>query len=230
MIKAFLKRILASFNYTVQKKQFNDELSYLKSVYEVNQETNPVVFDVGANIGNYAQKLLSVMPSLKLHCFEPYPISFGKLQARFTSFPNVITEQVALSYTNTEIDFYVDEVFHETNSVFRPIDYKISDVIKVKATTIDEYCHSLNINRIHVLKIDVQGAEYNVLSGAKNLLLHKKIDLIRVEVIFKKLYDGQSFFGETLKFLQESDYSLSGFVDCVYKDGHLLWADAIFVK
>src|SRR4051812_13267759 len=44
----------------------------------------PVLFDVGANVGNYSAALLRQFPAAKIFAFEPNPKSFERLQSRFT--------------------------------------------------------------------------------------------------------------------------------------------------
>jgi len=46
---------------------------------------------------------------------------------------------------------------------------------KVVMTTIDRYCEKNDISQIDLLKIDVEGAEYQVLLGARSMLQHKRI-------------------------------------------------------
>ena len=54
--------------------------------------------------------------------------------------------------------------------------------IEVNVRTINDICEELNIDRINFMKIDVEGFESDVLSGAKNLLENKKIEYILFEL------------------------------------------------
>ena len=51
----------------------------------------------------------------------------------------------------------------------------------VQTIALDDFCTQQGIDRIHLLKIDVEGAEYQVLKGAKMLLQAKRIDCIVFE-------------------------------------------------
>ena len=58
--------------------------------------------------------------------------------------------------------------------------------------TIDNFMNEEDITKIDFMKIDVQGAEYLVLDGAKEALLKKKIKVIQLEVIFGILMLGKN--------------------------------------
>ena len=69
------------------------------------------------------------------------------------------------------------------------------------------------------------------LQGAIDLLKSHSIDLIYVEVLFVKLYEGQTYFFDLYKFLTQYGYILYGLYDLNYgKNGVLAWCDAIFVS
>ena len=70
---------------------------------------------------------------------------------------------------------------------------RLSQVEKVDCqfTTLDDFCDENNVEFIDFLKIDVQGAEFKVLKGAKKALSEKRIGVIQLEVILVDTYIGQ---------------------------------------
>ena len=59
------------------------------------------------------------------------------------------------------------------------IDFKQSEAVKI--ITLDEYCRTQNISRIHLLKMDVEGHELDILNGAKEMFAKKAIDIATFE-------------------------------------------------
>ena len=52
----------------------------------------------------------------------------------------------------------------------------------VTTTTLDDYCNDAGVNRIDLLKIDVEGAEQRVLTGATRMFGEERIDVVLIEV------------------------------------------------
>src|SRR5688500_4768537 len=55
-----------------------------------------VVFDVGANVGQTAQEIVSAFPSARVFAFEPVPSTFRQLEASVAPYPAVICVNAAL--------------------------------------------------------------------------------------------------------------------------------------
>jgi len=78
--------------------------------------------------------------------------------------------------------------------------------IKVSITTIDNFCRAKNIQEIHFLWMDVQGAEGLVLEGAQNML--KNIHFIYAECIDAEYYEGEWSFNKLSQYLFDRGWSL----------------------
>jgi len=110
---------------------------------------------------------------------------------------------------------------------------EVVDKIMVNSDTIQNYCKSNKIPNIHLLKLDVQGAELKVLEGAKAMLANSSIQVIFSEVWFKKSYQGQAYFHDISSFLEKYDFNCLGIYNMHYdlqNNGQWLWGDAIFIK
>ena len=59
--------------------------------------------------------------------------------------------------------------------------FEMENTETIKLTTLDEYCVKNNVDWIDYLKMDVEGHEYDVLLGSKNMLESKKIGIIQYE-------------------------------------------------
>jgi FkbM family methyltransferase len=144
-----------------------------------------IVFDVGANIGELSLLFSHfVGASGQVHAFEPIQETFGRLQSIVTAAgcSNVRLNQAAVTDKNglVAMHVYASEYASWNTLADRSLErYGINiqppTLQEVVATTVDAYCTENMIDHIDLLKIDVEGAEYQVLSGAQRMLENKKI-------------------------------------------------------
>lgn len=211
------------------KNPFDDISRFLS-----NQEAS-VIFDVGANIGQTTSRFRRRYPYADIYSFEPFPNAFDRLRERFHKDPRIHTYCLACSSKAGQADLHISSV-GVLNSLLPPIDdsnrgfSRARESVTVLTTTIDVFCGEHNIDYIDILKIDVQGAEELVLSGSRGMLDRKAISLILTEVQFIPFYRGQSWYYDVFRYLAEKDYHLFDMYNMVYgKNGHIRWADAIFL-
>jgi hypothetical protein len=107
----------------------------------------------------------------------------------------------------------------------------VEDRIAVPVTTLDEYCHRRAIERIAVLKMDIQGAELAALRGAEALLRDHRIDAIFTETFFVPHYEGGCLLHELWGHLATHGYGLyTLFPSREGRNGQLRLGDAIFIS
>ena len=105
------------------------------------------------------------------------------------------------------------------------------ELIKVETCALDHFCAQHDIQRIDILKSDVQGAEMRVLQGAHQLLSERRVEVLYLEVLFAPLYEGQTNFCELLDFLDGVGYRLLGIYNLNRGNNGLAgWADGLFVR
>lgn len=144
-----------------------------------------VVFDVGANIGELTLLFSRfVQPGGKVFSFEASAATFGRLSSicDLSRRDNVEVHHVALSDREGTLDLHVyPEEYSGWNTLAdRPlesygINVKPVGLERVRSATIDNFCRERDIEHIDLLKIDVEGAEYQVLLGARRMLEEKRI-------------------------------------------------------
>ena len=148
------------------------------------------VFDVGANIGQWTEQVLTNVADVKIHLFEPVIYTYHQLLNNLSNYfqnGSIYPNQIALSYqTNINSFSYYPQhsglsTFYRRLQVEKQYKMRSPLELKVISKTLDEYCQELEIKRINFLKIDVEGAELDVLLGAKQLLEKGDIDFIQFE-------------------------------------------------
>lgn len=164
------------------------------------------VFDVGANIGDYTQTVLDVLPSVTVHAFEPARGTFESLEKRFRGNKNVVLNAIGLSDTRGEAVLYSDASRSGMASVYKRrldhFDVAMDEKESIELLTIDEYCAEKHLDHIHFLKIDVEGNELRVLEGARRMMAERRIDLIQFEFGGTDI-DSRTFFQDFYYLLKD---------------------------
>ncbi len=196
-----------------------------------------IIFDVGANRGQSTEKYIQIFPQSKIHAFEPFPETCEIFRNKYSGNPSVILNECALSNSigtatlnvNTSVD---TNSILETKSLGVTSDKSCKTLgqIEIKTDTLDHYCKDNNIQKIDILKIDVQGAEIKVLSGSENMLKEGRIQLIYIETYFQQQYVDQPLFHEIAALLYPYNFVVQDIYDPYYSKTSLLWADTIFIK
>lgn len=145
-----------------------------------------VVLDIGAHQGLYT--LLAsreVVPDGQVISFEPSPRELRRLRwnLRLNRCPNVRMEPLALGSDEDAAELFVC-LGRETgcNSLRPPTVSEMTKPIKVSITTLDNYCQKAGIDVVDFVKLDVEGAEMEVLRGARRLLSQKPRPVIMCEL------------------------------------------------
>ena len=146
-----------------------------------------VIFDVGANKGQYSTNLLKILHGSKveIHCFEPGHETFRMLTSALEGNENITLNNFGLSDEKSESLLYYDKAGSGLASLYkRQVDYHDSyfeESETVALDTLDNYMAAKNIAFVDLLKIDVEGNELKVLRGASRSLADGKIGAIQIE-------------------------------------------------
>ena len=177
---------LARRLYSFVEPASSDRVERAEWTYYVNLlREGMIVFDAGANVGNLSLLFSHfVGPSGQVHAFEPTQETFERLQSIVSQAgcENIKLNQAAVTDKDGAVELRVYGVKYASWNTLanRPLEkYEINAPVPtlqaVAATTIDTYCMENRIDHIDLLKIDVEGAEYQVLRGARKMLENQKI-------------------------------------------------------
>jgi FkbM family methyltransferase len=171
------------------------------------------VFDVGANQGQFANQVLSVLgvDNVDLHCFEPSPSTFQILNDAMQPYPGLHLNNEALGKEVGHAALYSNEVGSGLASLTRRrldhfgIDFsRVEDVL---VSTLDNYCATRGIEHIDLLKIDVEGHELDVLFGAESMFKANAIDMVTFEFGGCNI-DTRTFFQDFFYFFSEKNMAI----------------------
>lgn len=179
-------------------------------------DTDAVIFDVGANVGVYTAAALNRFPAATIYSIEPSPTAFRTLQDLAARYPGRCRPfNLGLSDRFGDATLHTDKPGSTLASLHdRQIrEFQDSGLGEtVSLTTLDGFCADNGLDRIHFLKIDVEGHEIAVLDGARGLLDRRSIDFIQFE------FGGCNLDSRT--FLRDFWGRLDGFAMCkIVKDG-----------
>lgn len=147
------------------------------------QRPNPVIVDVGAHEGEYARLALEVIPEAEIHCFEPSHLAFRRLSRSMDGKPKIFLRQMALGNRNVITTLYEDVPGSGMGSLYpRRLEHFGRAMRVTSEVSVDTLDNRSEIpDRIHLLKLDVEGHELRVLEGAQGRLAAGGIDLIQFE-------------------------------------------------
>jgi len=242
-IKKFLFKYISKFlnliNYSINRTDvylWTDSEVVISRLFPNNQ--NIIIFDIGAHVGESAIKYKKIYKNSKIYSFEPFQDNFNILKKNKIKKFNPYN--IGFSDKNSDQTFYVNKG-SATNSLLKRSQsakkiwggtdwYDPINKVKCKFYTLDAFCLKNQIKNIDFCKIDVQGAEFKVLRGARRLLLNKIIKVIQIEVIIGNTYKTQKTLSYYLKLFENYGYKLKMISDFNIVNDNLVQVDIFFTK
>lgn len=239
LVRSVSRRFGVELNRFTPQKHLAIDARHAQQVLLGDQPVR-TIFDIGANIGQCAQEYTRLFPEATIYSFEPFDDAFTQLTTAFSANRHVRPQKMAISDVPGTKQFHINQA-DVTNSLLptassfaeRLGDQTMRTVrtIDVPVTTVDEFCRANSIERIDLLKMDIQGGELMALRGAAGMLARQAVRLVYTEVIFATMYEGQAYFCDLWQELRRHGYVLYNLYSLVSPDaGPLAWGDAIFLS
>jgi FkbM family methyltransferase len=136
-----------------------------------------LIVDAGANVGSWTQAALRTFPQARVHAFEPSAVAGGQLTATVGRDPRVTIHRMALSDHDGEALLYANEPGSPIGSLTKRrlvgAEFRHEEMVPVRSLA--SWARSMALDRIDVLKLDVEGHELDALRGAGALLRDMRV-------------------------------------------------------
>lgn len=167
-----------------------------------------VALDVGANIGEYAKMLVSLSPQLQVHAFEPHPKTFANLQDSVEAL-GVHCHNLAIGCEagRSRLFDYAETDGSSHASLFEAVIEQVhrrpSVQHEIDVVRLDTFLAEHSISKVLLLKIDVEGAELNVLRGLSDFFSDERNSIEFIQMEFNEMnVVSRAFFRDFLEVLR----------------------------
>ncbi len=133
------------------------------------------IFDIGANAGIYSLAAAAIQPRSEIHAFEPTAdiaehlnntVKRNHLEACINVHTCAVAGESGMAYLN----MFAGEYENNEGMNFISNDRRSPNSVAVSTISLDDFCVGRRIETIDLVKIDVQGNEPEVFSGAQRLI------------------------------------------------------------
>lgn len=195
-----------------------------------------MVVDIGANRGQFALAVRDWAPKARVISFEPLPGPANLFRRVFSGDGAVTLHEAAIGPVAETRAMHVSA--RDDSSSLLPISSQQENLFpgtheagttEVRAAPLEEFLRAAEIPSPAMLKLDVQGFEYEALVGCESMLPH--FDRVYCECSFVELYSGQKLAYEVIDWLSARDFCLIGVFNPAYdRHGRAIQADFLFSR
>ncbi|OFY84452.1 MAG: hypothetical protein A3F72_13670 [Bacteroidetes bacterium RIFCSPLOWO2_12_FULL_35_15] len=194
----------------IEQGDYEPEISEV-IIKELSGIENPLVIDIGANIGLMSISVLHEIPNAKIYAFEPGPHQFklfsktietNKINGKILLSPIALSNQkgTAIFQIHSSEDASGDGFFDTERA-------GATEGIEVKTDTLDNWWIANNQPKVDFIKMDTEGAEYWILQGGKHLI--EKCRPIMIAEIFEQNIKNYPFkLADVIDYIWEIGYEI----------------------
>ena len=157
----------------------NGEYTVLKKISKLKPS---VIIDGGANIGKYSLVCKELNPSALIYSLEPVKDTFNILAENVSDYDNIKPIQKGLykKDTNKEINIFNSNT-HSSLVDIQGLSYESTQRQTIELIKGDDFMKNHEIEEVDLLKIDVEGVEFDALLGFDEHISKGKIKMIQFE-------------------------------------------------
>jgi FkbM family methyltransferase len=235
MIISTIQKTLQIFGFQISRTPEEKRKTNFRWLTSLNIKT---VIDIGANTGQSIDIYKQLCPEAMIYSFEPLGDCYDQLISKTKGDSNVQCFNIALSNESGTLTFNRNQ-FSAASSFLDITEVHQSnypstagEIIQeeIRTERLDDFAENLNLAEPIIIKIDVQGAEAQVIEGGKEVF--SKASVVIIEMSLEHLYKDQPLFDDIYQILKNLGFRYNGNSNQSHSvhDGHVLFVDAIFVK
>lgn len=228
-------RGLGIFNW--RDMHLSGEIGFLEKAFMlIEREGGGIALDIGANHGDYSQHILKFADNVNIYAFEPHPLTFRQLKSNMAQYG----ERARLFNTalgNSTGMAVIYDCEDEDGSPYASFYKQAIEEIRerraishdVQIDRLDQLLSPDEIAKVIFIKIDTEGAERDVLLGAKSALDSPSLKFIQIE--FNEMNASSStFLWEIMECIPScySPYRLLPGGKMLSLTPHVIWQNEIF--
>jgi len=238
-LKKFLNMILNTyflnvFGLKISKTIGDNSFQVMKDL--LGRHDDIVIIDGGAYQGTFSLDARQFFSKAVVHAFEPQKDSYNLLLNATRHDSMIKQHNVALSESDGTAEFHINSspltnslstTSRDGNRYFQGFNDEVR-VETVEVMSLSSFLRSEEIDRVDILKLDLQGHELSALKGMGEDL--RKVKAIYLEIQFLEIYDGTPLFSEVANYLDGFGFSFYNFFGLTRSpiDGRMLYGDALF--
>ena len=164
---------------------------------------DPLIIDIGANTGLFTLRMKELYPKSSLLCYEPFPANFEQLSEniKLSSLEDIQLINKGVGGSSRSEKLYINKNNLGGHSLFE-LEARSNEFVTIDIEGISELIRNLNNKRIHLIKMDCEGAEYEIIK-ALDVGLVSEVEIILFEST-ESVYD----LGELLDHLRSIGFSI----------------------
>jgi len=199
--------------------------------------TAPRLVDVGAFKGSFTDAALAYWRPAQVWLVEAHPEYAAALRLKYAQRPTCRVVHCAVASADGIADLRENQHGGSSSTLRLNPEYRTrygptlreDRAIPVPARTLDALFAAENIGQVDLMKVDIQGAERQLIEGGRQAL--QRVANLYIEVLFGEQYVGAALFDELHGMLRGCGFRLRGLSEGrLGADGALAYADALFIR
>lgn len=181
------------------------------------------VVELGSRDGHDAAKMADIFQASRVIAIEANPYCAGEINRTYPEFEVV---NVAIAQQTGMVKFYAvkpeygEVILGQSSLLYKDAYREIANEILIPAYTMDDFVESLKIDEIECMKIDVEGATYEVLEGFTKIRMTR---LFHIESEHKEFWEGQKLYEDTARFMEDAGYEQVYFAPVWTEQSDTIW-------